>query len=298
MRSIARALLRVAVLSTAFCSIGVGSAAASSLAPGVLWSGDLSSGTPSQYALVEGCPGAVSVVGHPAPPGVHAAALTVKDNDTMSACPGTVFSANPAAAVDSPDLFYDGDEDYIGFSTYLPANFPYVPHWFQLAEIYGRPFAGSPPIGIDIEGNRLGLWRNQSTGYDNPWSVALQTGTWLDMVLHVKFSSDPTVGFIEIWLNGAPQTFANGRQRLYMATLVPGVNWDGAAGGNSLDLDQYRSILDPLGPLTIYHAAAAIGHSFAAVAPNLRLGIAPTTTLPAPAPAEATSTPEGSFWER
>jgi hypothetical protein len=282
MRSAVAAVWRVALLTVAICSVSVGAAAASSLAPGVLWSGDMSSGSLSQYSLVEQCPGAISVVGIPAPAGVHAVALTVNDNDTMSACPNHVFSANPAAAVDSPDLFHNGDDRYIGFSSFLPANFPTIPHWFQLAEIYGQPFVGSPPIGIDIEGTRLGLWRNQATGYDNPWSVPLQTNTWLDMVLHVKFSSDPTVGFIEIWLNGVQQTFSNGQQRLYMATLVPGVNWTGGAGANQLDLDQYRSILDPFGPVTIYHAAAAIGDSFAAVAPNLRLGIAPTTTIPSP----------------
>ena len=282
MRSAARALLKVVLLSSVICAAGAGSAAASSLAPGVLWSGDMSSGSLSQYALVEQCPGAVSVVGSPAPAGVHAVGLTVNNNDTMSACPNHVFSANPAAAVDSPGLFHAGDDRYIGFSTFLPANFPYIPHWFQLAEIYGPPFAGSPPIGIDIEGSRLGLWNDHSTGYANPWSVPVQTNTWLDLVLHVKFSSDPTVGFVEIWLGGVQQTFSNGQQRLYMATLVPGINWTGGNGANTLDLDQYRSILDPFGPVTIYHAAAAVGDSFAAVAPNLRLGIAPATTISTP----------------
>jgi hypothetical protein len=281
MRTRIRSLLRVAALTMAVSGLGIAPASAATtgaLMPGVQWSGDLANGSLSQWAYTEGCPGAVSVVGSPAPAGGHAVAITVNNNDTETACPGKVFSANPAASLISPTLFHSGHDAYAGFSTYFPTNFPTIPHWFQFAELYGPPFVGSPPIGIDVEGNRMGLWRDSTNNYDNPWSVPLQRGAWLDIVLHVKFSSDPTVGFIEIWLNGAQQSFSNGQTRLYMTTLQPGINWNGTTGGNFLDLDQYRSIVDPLGPLTIYHAAAAIGNSYAAVAPNLRAGIATTTT--------------------
>lgn len=271
----------------AVSGLGIAPASAATtgaLMPGVQWSGDLTTGSLSQWAYTEGCPGAVSVVGSPAPAGGHAVAITVNNNDTETACPGKVFSANPAASLISPTLFHSGDDAYAGFSTYFPTNFPTIPHWFQFAELYGPPFVGSPPIGIDVEGNRMGLWRDSTNNYDNPWSVPLQRGAWLDIVLHVKFSSDPTVGFIEIWLNGAQQSFSNGQTRLHMTTLQPGINWNGTTGGNFLDLDQYRSISDPLGPLTIYHAAAAIGNSYAAVAPNLRAGIATTTTTTSATP--------------
>lgn len=271
----------------AFTCIGLGSASARTVPlPGVAWSGDLSTGDLSQWSFVQQCPGAISVVGSPAAPGARAVALSVSDNDTESACPNHVFTPNPAAGLIGPSMFHDGDDAYIGFSTLFPTGFPFIPHWFQFAEIYGKPYGGSPPLGLDVVGNRFGLWRDATHGYDNPWSVPLQTNAWQDLVLHVKFSADPTVGFVEIWLNGVQQTFGNGQQRLYMATLVPGINWSGAGGADYLDLDQYRSKLDAFGRVTIYHAAARIGDSFAAVEPSMRLGIAPAPSwVPSPAPA-------------
>ena len=294
-------LLRGAMAATILACLTAASASANALPAGMTWSGDLSSGNFSQYAFLEQCPGDISgVVGSPAPAGVHAARLSVSDGDTEASCPGHVFTPNPAASLIGPTVFHNGDDAWMGFSVYFPAGFPNIPNWFQFAELYGKPYGGSPPIGLAVVGNRMGLWRDATQNFDNPWSTPLVTNQWQDIVLHVKFSSDPTVGFVELYLNGVQQQFADGSTRLYYATLVAGNNWDGASGGNYLDIDEYRSHLDQLGTVTIYDAEMAIGDSYAAVAPQLHYGIAsaptsspapPSTTVaPAPKPAPKPTT--------
>jgi hypothetical protein len=81
----------------------------------------------------------------------------------------------------------------------------------------------------------------------------------------VKFSTDPSVGFVELWLNGVPQKFTNGSTRLYYDTLVPNVNWNGSTP-NRLQLNQYRGPY-ALGTVTLYHAAAKVGSTYASVQP-------------------------------
>lgn len=286
-------LLACVVVAGALSCASAAGASANALPAGMAWSGDGSTGDLSQWKYVEQCPGDVSVVGSPAPAGGHAFQLSVNDGDTSSRCPGHVFTPQPAASLISPTLFHNGDDAWIGESLYLPVGFPYIPHWFQFAELDGAPFGGSPPVGLDIEGNHFGLYRDATHNFDAIWNAPVVTGAWQDFVLHVKFSNDPTVGFVELYYNGVQQQFADGSTRDYYATLVAGNNWDGASGGNFLDLDQYRSGYDDFGTLTIYEAEPSIGSSYAAVAPSLHSGIlsAPTSAPALPPGPKTTDTP-------
>ncbi len=77
---------------------------------------------------------------------------------------------------------------------------------------------------------------------------------WYDFVLHVKWSSDPSVGFVEVWVNDekvVPKTAA--------ATLFPGT-------GAYMKQGYYRS--DSELTSAIFHAATTRGSSFAAVDPS------------------------------
>jgi hypothetical protein len=228
-----------------------------------MWTGNFSTGSFSQYQFVQDCPGGVSVVPNPVAGGGMAAKFTVSDANTKYNC-SNVYSANPAASILTSGMFQNGDDRYIGFSTLFPTGFPTITSWFQFAELYGPPYSGSPPIGFDVSGNSLGLWRGLNHNYDNPWRAPIQPNVWERIVAHVKFSTDPSVGFIEITLNGVQQKFSNGSTRLYYQTLVPGTNWDGKTP-NHLDLDQYRGSSPALGTVSIYHSNAEVGMTYASV---------------------------------
>ncbi|HXV05798.1 MAG TPA: polysaccharide lyase [Solirubrobacterales bacterium] len=257
---------------SAACVAVFRSAGSASVAPAptpALWSGDFEAGNLSQWSLNQSCSEGVTVVNSPVRSGQYAAKFTVTDTSTSEYCP-LVPTSSPRAQLVGPQMFTEGSDDYIGFSTFFPADFPTISSgWMQVAEIYGPPFGGSPSIGIDVVGNRLALQRDPTHNWDTIWTspTEISKGTaWEDIVLHVKFSTDPSVGFVELWLNGAQQTFKNGARRIYYDTLVPGVNWDGSSP-NRVYLNQYRSSSPPRGAVTLYHDAARVGTSYASVAP-------------------------------
>jgi hypothetical protein len=81
-------------------------------------------------------------------------------------------------------------------------------------------------------------------------------------VLHVKWSTDPSGGFVEIWRGGVQQTLANGLTRMYLATFVPAVN---GTGNNNLRMNLDRSAAFPLGTTVLYHDDIRVGRTYASV---------------------------------
>jgi hypothetical protein len=234
----------------------------------LVWSGDLSTRNLSQWHYVQACSRAIRVVHAPLSYGTFAAKITVGNGDTNANCRKLQPGASPSAFLISPPLFHEGDDLYISFSTLFPRGFPRMTNWFQVAEIYGPPYQGSPPIGIYVSGRSLVLGRNAGHHYDSPWRTPIRQGRWESLVMRVKFSPDPHTGFVQMWLNGVPQTFAGGVRRLYMDTLVRGLNWTGRGGADSLDLGEYRSATPALGPVTVFEGQARIGRTYASVSPG------------------------------
>jgi len=247
------------------------------VAPSLIWNGDLSVGDTSQYSYVQQCTGSnppkgVTVVSSPVHPGyAYSSRFTVSDHSVTANCPILGSAGHPNANAQSPGLFMPGDDAYVGFSTYFPSSFPnnvctpWVPMcWMQIMEIYGQPYGGVPPIAMYVIGDRLALDDSPSPIWTSSRNITKDA--WQDVVLHVSFSADPHVGYVELWLDGAQQTFANGKTRYYQATLKPGDNWDGIHA-NRLYLDQYRGPRPAMGTVTLYHGAAKVAQTYAQAAP-------------------------------
>lgn len=91
-------------------------------------------------------------------------------------------------------------------------------------QLKGDSSCGGPAIGMTIKYGRLTLRSEQYLPQYNDiaWNgPALSTllDAWHSFVLHVKFSKDASVGYLEVWLDGAPQTLINGQKRLYFQTV-------------------------------------------------------------------------------
>jgi hypothetical protein len=242
------------------------SSSTSSGSTSLLWNGDMSTGTFSQYPYLWACPAGVTMDPYTSFLGHQSAKFTVTDTSNSTYCPGNVFTHNPAASLLTPAMFGNGDDRYISFGTMFPVGFPKITNWFQFGEIFGPPYGGSPTMGFDVRGNSLGLWRDGTHHYDNPWHAPITYGSWEYLTLHVKFSTNPSIGFVEIWLNGVQQHFIDGSTRLHYTTLLPGDNWNGYSR-NVLYLDQYRGAAPLLGSRSIYHADTKVGTTLASVTP-------------------------------
>jgi Polysaccharide lyase len=140
--------------------------------------------------------------------GRFAAQYTVRNGDIPPFGGGEraeVASEAPGAITAS------GDERWYRWSMYFPADFknPVNDGWFIVMQWHGND-TNSPPLAINI-GPR-GTVDIGGDGVPHPTKTLgpVRRGQWVDYTLHVLFSQDPTVGFVEGTANGiqtVPKTF-------------------------------------------------------------------------------------------
>jgi Polysaccharide lyase len=260
--------LVVAIVSAASLLVAVSqpAAAPASRHRSLIWSGDFSGGSLRRWFWVQACPGSVRVVRNPLQIGPPAVRITVSDGDLRSSCRRLQAGPNPSAFLVSPSLFHSGSDLYIGFSVYFPRGFPVVrtPRWLQVAQIYGPPFRTRPQISFGVRGNRLVLvlLLGPDHRYTAAWGTALRRGSWHHLVLRVRFSANPRLGFVQLWHNHARQRMHR-RRTMHMQTLVPWGTWDPPRGRNALYLDLYRA--PGFGSVTVYENGARVGRTYSSV---------------------------------
>jgi Polysaccharide lyase len=212
-------------------------------------------------------PGAVSVVRDPHGSGQQVLKFAVANTDRPY--PG---ATNPRADIETPGLFMPGDEDYIAIPVLVPRSTPPVRSndaWFNLAEIYGSPWNGSPAVSLGLSDyrhrrhNHFMMNQDAHHHYHRAWTGPAATDDgWHTIIFHVKFEPNNT-GFVQIYFDGKLQKFTNHSTTLHEATLDPGITWDGSA--NYLDIQSYRSAGSFPGTVTTYMGAPRIGRTLASV---------------------------------
>ncbi|MHA7628032.1 polysaccharide lyase [Corallococcus sp. M7] len=239
--------------------------AAASLMPalsfaGVLWKGDFETGNTSQWTRQQAVANSrLQVVTDVVRDGRYALKATVKQGD------------NPInASGNRNELLYlthetQGKEYYYKWSTLFPSNYPVHDSWQVITQWHQESCCGSPPLEFFVRGDKINL---RVGGNTTPvlWQTSIDKGNWHDFVLHVKWSSDKKVGFVELWHNGEhvlPKTY--------------GANQFGKEL-NYLKMGLYRdNAIKPEG--TIFHDGFTMATTLEDVMP------------PAPAPVEETPVP-------
>lgn len=91
-------------------------------------------------------------------------------------------------------------------------------------------------LHANTQTNELLLFRHSGQGEDarsTLWKRTLpSSSTWFSIVLKVRYSSNASVGYVELWYNGTKQTLSNGSQQVKMQT------WDGV--DNNVHWGMYR----------------------------------------------------------
>jgi hypothetical protein len=223
----------------------------------LLFSSGFEDGTLDGWGTHESGP--IEIVDHPTREGNRAVRLTAQDGD----------GGNVRTQLDGPVLFDEGDEAYVGWSTYFPGDMPEIPSdsWFVFFEFHGPPHNGSPLPGAfavaDIDGRQhLKLGRSEQYGYDVPWTMPMVKDRWVDFVYRVKFSKDEEVGFVELWVDGVRQEFSNGSTRLYQSTIMS----DQDDGLYPIATNYYEAgTIDE--PVTVYHDAIRVATTYGGARP-------------------------------
>jgi hypothetical protein len=96
------------------------------------------------------------------------------------------------------------------------------------------------------------------------WQETLQRSQWYDLTFHIKFSRNPSVGYVEFFRNGRPVSLA-GQTRFYTNTL-PRTN--APYCGNLQLPNYYRYGQAGSAGQTIYYDEVKVGTSYAAVQPG------------------------------
>jgi hypothetical protein len=150
----------------------------------------------------QSAPGAVTEVPDPAGSGFPVFKMTVKNSDVYPITP----TADPRAQLTSPAIINTGEEFWWSGKFFLPSDFPAsVPGWLTVMEgPYGRPFDGTPPWHIEVNGSSLRWQRNDTYHWDIPWQVPLIKNSWVSVMVHERFGAD---GWVEMWVNGQQSTF-------------------------------------------------------------------------------------------
>lgn len=168
---------------------------ASSASASVLWRGDFETGDTSQWSKAQAIPGRLQVVSSPVREGKHALRVEVRQGDDPIGASG-----NRNELVYSKVLEKEGNDRWYAWSTRWDPSFPSVKTWQLFVQWHHTGSSGSPPLELYVYGEELRLRVDAST---DVWKGTLSRGEWHDFVLHVKWSSDPKVGFVELWYDGA-----------------------------------------------------------------------------------------------
>ena len=162
----------------------------------ILWSGDFETGDLSQwYGPQQARPGRIRVVRSPVAEGRYAARFDARQGEFWESDEGSNRSE-----LSLGDIYRDheGDERWYRWYTMLAPDFPQDnPEQFASIMQWKRDDNLNPlPLGFGIRGRKLRIASN-GTRYLGP----ISRGVWHEFLVHAKWSRDPRVGFIEVYLD-------------------------------------------------------------------------------------------------
>jgi len=231
----------------------------------VVWRGDFETDDLFQWSSVDGLASRLTVVPSPVRQGSYALRVEVRSGDFAS------YGNRNELVRDVPET--EGMDRYYAWSTMFDASYPIANTWQVFTQWHHSGCCGSPPLEFDVDGQTLSLSRNPPPGSGSTirlWSTPLVRGVWHDFVLHVIWSSNPDLGFIELWYDANKAIDGKAVQ-----TLFPGMV-------NYLKQGLYRdSSITAVG--VVYHDGMTVGTTLADVAPQL---------VPPPPPPPDAGTPD------
>jgi MYXO-CTERM domain-containing protein len=225
---------------------------------GVVWRGDFETGNISQYSGVQQVSAdRLQVVQSPVRQGRYALKATVRQGDDPINASGNrnelVFEGGEK----------EGSEYYYRWQVMFAPDFPSARTWQVFTQWHHDGCCGSPPVEFFVYGEELRLTLTDSV---TPWKTQLVRGVWQDFIFRVKWSSDPNVGFVELWHNGQRVLPQYKHATMY------------AGDGIYLKLGLYRSdTVQPVG--VVYHDGFVQATRLEDVLPP---GPAPDAGTPAP----------------
>ncbi|WP_224243036.1 polysaccharide lyase [Hyalangium gracile] len=222
-----------------------------------VWRGDFETGNTSQWTRQQSVASdRLLVVSDVVREGRYALKATVKKGDNPINASGNRNELLYLSR-ETPGLDY-----FYKWSTLFPQGYPSVNKWQVFAQWHQDGCCGSPPLEFYLVGEEMRLRVGGSSG-KILWRAPLKRGQWNDFVLHVKWSPNPKVGFVELYKDGqmvVPRTmvatqFGNEKNYLKLGlyrdasiTQTASVYHDGFTMGTTLEDVMPRPVTPPVVP--------------------------------------------------
>lgn len=265
----------IAVLATLLLSV-YGASSKPLAADTIYWSGDAETGDLSQWQNVnECCAGRITVVTSPIVQGKYAYRFQLNDGDTIFGTERVMLSQQ----YDTSKYELDGQEKWYGWSVMLPADYPFNTSWSLVVQWKGI-HTGSPPIQLSQRDANWQLTYRPTITSSNTvkWKAPVHKGQYDSFVMHVKWSTDPAIGFIEFWYNGilVVPLFHTANIHVENGQPIPNFIAMGLYRDSTISTNVY-----------LYHDGMTVGNSYAAVTG----GMVPVTDTPIAITSTWTNTP-------
>jgi hypothetical protein len=101
-------------------------------------------------------------------------------------------------------LFEEGEERWVAFQVRLPDDYPVeTSRWNVIHQLKQIGSMGTPALSMEVKNGKFYLMNSSNNGDSSStttrWSGPAQRNRWVKFNLHVKFSPNSDVGFVELY---------------------------------------------------------------------------------------------------
>jgi hypothetical protein len=231
-----------------------------------VWYADPANPILEEWANIAAEPGRITRMPFASMPNGRAYSSEIRNGDN----PGgygeraEIGQGNPTRLGLEDRLFNRGQERWIAFPFVLGSDFPiYTNSWYVIAQIKQLGGMGTPILSIGSNQHGGVALFNSDTNHTSSGNITRWSGTWkrgqLDkVVLHVKFSPDPDVGFVELFgdFDGSGVKLLMGKT--YMSTMKQIL---GVAVKDHARIGQYRNSMPESGTSHVYYGRYVVAKS-------------------------------------
>lgn len=200
------ALAAAATLTSAGSALGAWSGA-------IPWSPDYSGGTLADWqGIQEPAAGRLTVTASPSDPTVKVMRVELRHGDVYTYNGQTSNRSEVLQRhgdTGSPSQNWpdgDGTERWYSWSTFFAPGFPNTNQWAAFFQ-WHNDSGDQPPLSMGFQAGRIRLVTPQGALWIDPNVTA--TGVWHTFKAHIVWSAVPTVGFLELWVDGTSVYAAN-----------------------------------------------------------------------------------------
>lgn len=164
----------------------------------IVWKSGFETGDRREWSsaqVVSGEPERLKVVGDVKREGKHAMKATVVYGDKP-----IIASGNRNELI-KMTLEPTGSEYWYRWSVRFGSTFPSEKTWQLFTQWHHQGNNGSPPVEFYVYGEEIRLNIGGNPG-KIVWRTAMQRGVWFDFAFRVRWSPDPKLGLVELYLNG------------------------------------------------------------------------------------------------